>query len=69
MVTGNKSSVLLLSEGDEGDHIMEVATRAGTIVAGRNAEFERDRDRLLSLGLGLGETGPWSVMPGVEGRR
>ena len=68
-MTGNNSSVLLLSEGDDGDHIMDVATRAGTIVAGLNAELDRDRDRLLSLGLGLGEAGPVSDTPGVEGRR
>jgi hypothetical protein len=67
MVVGNSSAVLA-SDGEEGDQIIDVATRAGTIAAGLNAEFDRERDRLLSLGEGVGEGGP-SDIPGVDGRR
>ena len=66
-MVGN-SSAPLDSDGDDGDHIIDVATRAGTMAAGLNAEFERERDRLLSLGEGLGEGGP-SDRRGVDGRR
>ena len=66
---GNALAARASVAGEEGDHIIEVATRAGTIVAGLNAEFERERGRLLSLGLGLGDDSPELDSPGVEGRR
>lgn len=67
MVRGN--SVDFASDGDEGDHIIDVATSAGTIAAALNAEFERDRCRRLPLGLGLGEGVPLSEPAAVDGRR
>src|SRR5271169_2244879 len=68
IVTGNSLDRASVA-GDEGDHIMDVATNAGTIVAGLKDEFDRERSRLRSLGLGLGEGGPVLDSPGVDGRR
>ena len=68
IVTGNSLDRPSL-EGEEGDHIIDVATNAGTMVAGLNAEFDRERVRLRELELGLGDGVPVLDSPGVEGRR
>ena len=56
-------------DGDEGDHMIDVATSAGTIAAGLKAEFDRERCRLLSLVLGLGDGVPVLESQGLDGRR
>ena len=67
IVIGNVSAARASVAGDAGVHIIEVATSAGTIVAGLKAEFERERVLLLSLG--LGDDSPELDEPGVDGRR
>jgi hypothetical protein len=65
-VVGN--SELCGSKGEVGVQSIDAAISPGTIVAGLNAEFERERDLRL-LGLGLGDGDPILTCPDVEGRR
>ena len=67
---GNAPAIRASVAGDEGDHIIEVATSAGTMAAGLIAEFERESALLLlSLEFRLGDDRPELDEPGIDDLR